>query len=483
MNSKAVPLFYKNETNTYSNDGDVRSHTSETANALVSKAMLGALCAGHILVMVGVLVLALVWQSAESGSHLFAWFISLNAQLSHNPMAQTLGVTLLWGWIAAWCHTLWYYVRNTVTTHASNYFYRNIVVQGEMYEHLLMFHRQETTNARVLHLNGAKAMDDTGELQIVGHQTAPAKVWVHLCLVTVTLVRDSFHPQNTSASVEAVGVLPRRALDRFLRRVLELPVHVKPEDPTLPLHTCNAGNWTKETTPKRFLRTAFYDNNAGEELVQQLREFWADGAWFAKTGVPHRCGVLAYGPPGTGKTTLGIAIASELNRPIALLSINKTTQNWEVTSAIRKCPPGSVLIIEDIDVLIRDGSDVSLSTLLNSIDGLHAGTNITVFMTTNHPEQLPPALIRDGRFDFKVKIDLPCLDTIRRYLMHVFPTADAPVVEVMAEGLAACNPSMATIQCFAHKHRRAIKKHIAMEEAQRFVAKFVDGARQAAEEM
>ncbi len=160
-----------------------------------------------------------------------------------------------------------------------------------------------------------------------------------------------------------------------------------------------------------------------EHLTQDLQRFRTTRVRYRQLGVPYHRGYLLYGPPGTGKTSLVSALAAEFG--MSIYAINLTELNDRtLKSAIHEVPENSVLLFEDIDCMRAghrrtDGSDhaacgesqqslppvaagVTLSGLLNVLDGFHAPENVVFIMTTNHPEALDPALLRPGRIDYKL---------------------------------------------------------------------------------
>ncbi|TIB74556.1 hypothetical protein E3Q24_00517 [Wallemia mellicola] len=146
----------------------------------------------------------------------------------------------------------------------------------------------------------------------------------------------------------------------------------------------------------------------------KLIEFMSSEEWFANRGIPFRRGYLLYGIPGTGKSTTVHALASELNLPIYILMLSLNLDDSSLADMMRYLPSHCVLLLEDIDVAFKsrvdNGNDrkenessVTLSGLLNAIDGLAAPEGRLLFATTNHVEKLDPALIRPGRIDVKVE--------------------------------------------------------------------------------
>jgi chaperone BCS1 len=149
-----------------------------------------------------------------------------------------------------------------------------------------------------------------------------------------------------------------------------------------------------------------------EEMIGDARTFLERREWYLQRGIPYRRGYLLHGPPGTGKSSAVVAVASALRMDIAVLNLNAVAlDDNELCELLAETPDNSVVLIEDIDCafVARQSSDekankVTFSGLLNSIDGVAAGEGRLLFATTNHIEQLDPALIRPGRIDRKSRL-------------------------------------------------------------------------------
>lgn len=169
---------------------------------------------------------------------------------------------------------------------------------------------------------------------------------------------------------------------------------------------------------KRAPKTVILPNNQFEELLNDAKEFLSQQEFYEERGCPFRRGYLIYGPPGVGKTSTILAIAGALDLNICMLNLaNKNLGDEKLTNLLLNAPPSSIILLEDVDHAIyhsmqhqrraedaiseeSSGEDsVSLSGLLNSIDGVIAQEGKVIFMTTNHVERLPEALIRPGRID------------------------------------------------------------------------------------
>ncbi|TIA89112.1 hypothetical protein E3P99_02216 [Wallemia hederae] len=175
------------------------------------------------------------------------------------------------------------------------------------------------------------------------------------------------------------------------------------------------GNWNKLTTKShRPWNSFFLPGDTKQYLLNDARDFLNSEDWFAHRGIPFRRGYLLYGIPGTGKSTSVHALASELNLPIYILLLSLNLDDSGLADMMRFLPSKCVLLIEDIDVAFKSRSEngndqngsessVTLSGLLNAIDGLAAPEGRLLFATTNHVEHLDPALIRPGRIDVRIE--------------------------------------------------------------------------------
>ena len=137
-----------------------------------------------------------------------------------------------------------------------------------------------------------------------------------------------------------------------------------------------------------------------------------------KVGIKAKRGVLLYGPPGTGKTTVGRALAHKLRSKFFLLdgTVISGTQDFyfkisKIFTAAKENAP-SIIFIDDCDVLFEDSVETGLYRyLLTMLDGLESKSNarVTVVLTAMNIGSLPPALIRSGRVELWLKMELPDL--------------------------------------------------------------------------
>ena len=205
--------------------------------------------------------------------------------------------------------------------------------------------------------------------------------------------------------------------------------------------------WMKVATrPSRPMETVVLDHEQKNRVLVDINEYLHPSTprWYANRGIPYRRGYLFHGPPGTGKTSLAWAIAGVFGLDIYCISLVDPTLTEEdlgmmFTSLPRRC----VVLLEDIDSagvskrqeeqkvekvksedeaaakigaeitkafrsVQKEGKNnenqgISLSGLLNAIDGVASHEGRVLLMTTNFPDKLDEALIRPGRVDMKVR--------------------------------------------------------------------------------
>ena len=162
-----------------------------------------------------------------------------------------------------------------------------------------------------------------------------------------------------------------------------------------------------------------------KEEVEELIDFLKNPKKFEKMGARIPKGVLLVGPPGTGKTLLAKAVAGEANVPFFYISGSDFVELFVGVGASRvrdmfkeaKRSAPCLIFIDEIDAVGRqrgtglggghDEREQTLNQLLTEMDGFGANEGIIIIAATNRPDVLDPALLRPGRFDRQVTINLP----------------------------------------------------------------------------
>lgn len=182
----------------------------------------------------------------------------------------------------------------------------------------------------------------------------------------------------------------------------------------------------EQRDPKK--RTTFKDVAGNQEAKQELEEvveFLKTPEKFQKLGARIPKGVLLVGPPGTGKTLIARAVAGEAKVPFFSISGSDFVEMFVGVGAARvrdlfrkvKRHAPAILFIDELDAVGRqrgaglggghDEREQTLNQILVEMDGFEQNDNVIVLSSTNRPDVLDPALLRPGRFDRQVVLELP----------------------------------------------------------------------------
>lgn len=190
----------------------------------------------------------------------------------------------------------------------------------------------------------------------------------------------------------------------------------------------NVGKSRAKRYERRDERTTFKDvagvRGAKTEL-QEIVEFLKDPDQVQRLGGEAPTGILLIGPPGTGKTLLARAVAGEANAPFFSITGSDFMEMFVGVGASRvrdlfaeakKAAP-SIIFIDELDSIGRrrgaglggghDEREQTLNQLLSELDGFEPNQSVIVMAATNRPDILDPALLRPGRFDRQITVDLP----------------------------------------------------------------------------
>lgn len=233
------------------------------------------------------------------------------------------------------------------------------------------------------------------------------------------------------------------------------------------------------TMKKRTLETVFIDENLKKDIMDTLDAFVCNREWYDDNFIPYHYGILLHGPAGTGKSTLIRAIITEyykkyskqgysiespnyLSSPSDLLGINEEGYYGPAWAP-------RIIIIEDIDATVlkkripeeeekpsEDASNeymqqfhlqnqhrrlyfdpTSLSEILNKMDGVANVENVIYIFTTNHIENLDPALTRPGRIDKIVEIKMPRREDYDAFMFYHFKKHIPEGLEIKTNKLIA----------------------------------------------
>jgi len=209
----------------------------------------------------------------------------------------------------------------------------------------------------------------------------------------------------------------------------------------------------------RPLESVILKDEYEKKLVDDITNFLASKKWYQEHGIPYRRGYLLFGKPGNGKTSVITAIASQLNLNICILNLNNSyLDDDKLIPLFSDLPDKSLILVEDIDCIFKDRKSnserVTLSGLLNAIDGITATDGRLIFMTTNKREDLDSALVRPGRCDIELEFNNATREQARQLCLRFFPD-EVDLAHSFSLKYGDKEISMANLQGILIKHKDA----------------------------
>jgi hypothetical protein len=211
---------------------------------------------------------------------------------------------------------------------------------------------------------------------------------------------------------------------------------------------------------KRPLKTVAMNKATKDKLIFELEQFYESEEWYNERGMAYKSTFVIHGKPGTGKTSIIKALAAHFGKNICTININ-SMDDTSFEKALSHLPPNSVVLIEDFDssaafkartpkkpkvepvetlgalpaapakkkvaeanifeALNEEFSRLTLSKVLNVLDGVVSLNGTVIFMTTNHIDKIDDAVVRKGRVDHLMEIGYLTDVEVREYIHVVFP--------------------------------------------------------------
>jgi chaperone BCS1 len=202
--------------------------------------------------------------------------------------------------------------------------------------------------------------------------------------------------------------------------------------------------WKKVNSTHRRLQTVILPEGMSENIVNDANDFLRTRKWYEERGIPHRRGYVFYGPGGTGKTSTALGLASHFRVPLYKIPLgDRSLTDAELLMLFQNLPQHCIVLLEDVDASgigqnrseleeTPDGeststeksSSLTLSGLLDGMDGVTSSEGRILIMTTNHLNVLDDALLRPGRVDRRFRFNFMTTEQNRRLFMLMCGQSD-----------------------------------------------------------
>ena len=222
---------------------------------------------------------------------------------------------------------------------------------------------------------------------------------------------------------------------------------------------------TYSRIPVRRLNTVYMDERVKQRIMDDINDFLKSESEYDAFGIPYKKTYLLTGVPGSGKTSLIKALCNEIHYNLGIMSMSRDMDNATVQGSFRSLDPKTVLLLEDIDCLFEKRTSVetqsfTFSNLLNILDGVLFKHGLIVFITTNHPEKLDHALLRQGRTDMIIELNYPSRTEIEKLFRDMLgtkhyatPEATTDAFKVFYAAIKEKQLPMSAIVNFLFRHR------------------------------
>ena len=244
-------------------------------------------------------------------------------------------------------------------------------------------------------------------------------------LLHISFGRDKLQNANNLKSVYLKhytfkGIFASRSIRKLINEINQHYGNVR-KDPRFYISRGHYFSYMQNITGKP-LSQVVLNKNLKSDILTDITTWRDSKDEYVRRGISHKRGHCYFGPPGTGKTTLARAIAIEYEMDVYNVNLNNIDGDDDMISMFTEINPDSILLFEDIDAYfdkrdaINKKSKITFSGLLNALDGAINLNNVLVIFTTNHIDNLDPALLRPGRIDVIKEIGFASNNEINEYM-------------------------------------------------------------------
>lgn len=179
-------------------------------------------------------------------------------------------------------------------------------------------------------------------------------------------------------------------------------------------------DWTnRQDLGQRSIKSVILKQGQTERLIDDLTMFLAAEDRYLRFSLPYHRGYMFHGPPGTGKTSIAKALANHFGLDLYVLSPTELKKDSSLSALIGGIKSRSILLLEDLDAFHaatsrEDYGGVTMSGLLNALDGVSTPHGLITMMTTNNLAALDGAITRAGRVDISEEITQVNIDQVER---------------------------------------------------------------------